>query len=297
MSTRGLAAWGFGFRFESDDQLLADVVARCYRDLPRCTDAPHVLRAARAPHGVGFRVSVESPDGSVEECGDGRARDAVLELLHWEINRRALRSVADRTVLHAVVIGGPAGAVALCGPSHSGKSTLAAAAALRGWRHLSDDMGLIDTGLIDAGLADTGLADTRRVTVAPYARPIMVRLGGRGLLGAAVDPPAEHRQFFGDEWFLPASDLGAVVGPDPVPLVGVGFLEWQPAASLAPMSRAEALHDLTLHCATVAARGAAGFSELARVAASVPSFRVGLGTPSDALDLLEPLIRPGAASR
>lgn len=282
MSTRGVAAWGFGFRFESDDQLLADVVARCYRDLPECADAPHVLRAARAPHGVGFRVTVESADGSVEECGDGRARDAVLELLHWEINRRALRSVADRTVLHAVVIGGPAGAVALCGRSHSGKSTLAAAAAGRGWRHLSDDMGLIDT---------------QQITVAPYARPIMLRPGGRALLGAAVDPPAAHRQFFGEEWFLPASDLGAVVGPEPVPLVGVGFLGWEPAASLSPIGRAETLHDLTLHCATVAARGAAGFRELARVAASVPGFRVGLGTTADALDLLEPLIRAGAASR
>lgn len=290
VSTRGAAAWGFSFRFESDDQVLADLVDRCYRDLPRCADVAHVLRAVRVPHGVGFRVTLELADGSVEECGDGRARDAVLELLHWEINRRALRSVADRTVLHAAVVGGPAGAIALCGPSHSGKSTLAAAAAGRGWRHLSDDMGLIDTAP----------ADTGQPTVAPYARPIMLRPGGRAILGSGVHPPAEHQQFFGEEWFVPASDLGAIVGTEAVPLVAVGFLEWQPAASLSPLSRAETLHDLTLHCATVAARGAAGFRDLARVARSVPGFRVGLGTTSDVLDLLQPLIRlgmPGEASR
>lgn len=277
LSNRGFAAWGFCFRFQTDDPLLADLVAHCYRDLPDTANHSHVLSAVRAPHGVGFRVTVESIDGTREECGDGRPRNAVLELLHWEVNRRALHSVADRTVVHAAVIGGPTGAVALCGPSHSGKSTLAAAAARRGWRHLSDDMGLVDI---------------EQLTIAPYARPIMLRPGGRTVLGSSVEPPAEHLQFFGDEWFVPASDLGAVVEPDAAPLLAVGFLEWQPVASLTPISRAQTLHDLTLHCATVAARGEAGFRNLARVAASVPGFRIGLGGTAEVLDLLAPLIRP-----
>jgi hypothetical protein len=275
LTSRGHAAFGFRFRFESDDPLLAEVVARCYRDLPVAGDAPHVLRAARGA-GEGFRVTIESVDGTVEECGDGRQRSSVLELICWEVNRRAMASMAQRTVLHAAVVAGPAGAIALCGPSHSGKSTLAAAAAVRGWRHLSDDMGLID---VDA------------LTIAPYARPLMLRPGGRQLIGPAVAPPVEHLQFFSDDWFVPASELGATVGDDPVPLVAIGFLGWDTQAALTPITRAETLHDLTLHCGTLAPRGADGFDELHRVAASVPGFRVGLGATSDVLDLLAPLLR------
>jgi len=279
LTTRGHAAWGFHFRLESDDPLLVEVVARLYRDLPGADEATYVIRAVR---GIadGFRVTIESGDGVVQECGEGRQRSSVLELICWEVNRRAMASMAQRTVLHAAVVAGPAGAMALCGPSHSGKSTLAAAAATRGWRHLSDDMGLVD---VDA------------LTVAPYARPLMLRPGGRQLLGAVAATTDEHLQFFGDDWFMPASELGAQVGDDAVPLVAIGFLGWHPQAALTPITRAETLHDLTLHCGTLAARGAAGFDELHRLAAMVPGFRVGLGATGDVLDLLDPLLRTTVA--
>lgn len=274
---RGVAALGFRFRFESDDALLVDVVARCYRDLPAADGTVHVLRAVAMPTGRGFRVTLQTPAGDVEQCGDGRDRSTVLELLCWEVNRRALASVAGQVVLHAAVIAGPAGAVALCGRSHSGKSTLAAAAATRGWRHLSDDMGLVDV---------------QRMTVAPYARPIMLRPGGREHLSLPLAPPEGHLQFFSEEWFVPASELGATVGDGAVPLVAVGFLEWHDGALLEPLSRARTLHDLALHCATLAGGGAPVFERLALVAHDVQGWRVGLGAAGDVLDLVSHLVRP-----
>ena len=280
LSGRGYAAWGFHFRFKSDDPLLAAVVARLYRDLPSAEGAVHVIRAVTGDAvPPAYRVTIESPDGLVEECGDGRARDAVLALLCWEVNRRALHSAREEVVLHAAVMAGSAGAVALCADSEGGKSTLAAAAARRGWRHLSDDMGLVDLDLL-------------RVT--PYARPLMLRAGGRAHLGNVAPPPDDHLAFFPDEWFVPASELGAVVGDDAVPLVAICFLEWQPNASLHPLSRAQTLHDLTLHSATVARQGAIGFARLERLARGVPGFRVGLGAAGDVLDLLAGLVRPTA---
>ena len=280
LTTRGHAAWGFHFRFESDDPLLVEVVQRCYRDLPVAEDDCVVLRAVRSTDdGDRYSVTIETPDGAVEECGDGRVRGAVMELLCWEVNRRALWSAADEVVLHAAVLAGEAGAIALCGASHSGKSTLAVAAAQRGWQHLSDDMGLIDT---DA------------MTVAPYARPIMVRPGGRAHLGSVPPPPSGHLQFFPDEWFVPASELGAIVDTAAVPLIAIGFLEWQPTAALQSLSQAQTLHDLTLHSATVARQGAAGFARLERIARAVPGFRVGLGAAGDVLDLLAGHTRPTA---
>lgn len=275
LSTRGVAAWGFCFRFESTDELLRDVVARCYRDLPKATGPLHVLHAVHVGDDRRFDVTIEAPDGTIERCGDGRSGAAVLELVCWEVNRRATQSAATRAALHAAVLGGPLGAIALCGPSRSGKSTLAAAAARRGWHHLSDDMGLLDV---------------EALTITPYARPIMLRPGGRDKLGAVPRPPAAHMEFMGDEWFTPAGELGAVISPVPQPLVAVGFLEWQDGAVLEPLSRARTLHDLLLHSATLAMQGPEGFAQLERVASVVPGFRVGLGAPDDVLDLLAPLV-------
>jgi hypothetical protein len=137
-----------------------------------------------------------------------------------------------------------------------------------------------------------GLLDVAgpRVMVTPYARPIMLRPGGRDHLGNLLAPPAEHMEFVADEWFVPASELGATVSSDPQPLVAVGFLEWRDGACLEPLSRARTLHDLLLHSATLAMQGAEGFAQLERVATSVPGHRVGLGTVDDVLELLAPLV-------
>lgn len=280
LSPHGYAAWGFRFRFESDDPLLVDVVARLYTDLPKVSDGVSVICAVSGGAGEPmYRVTIESPSGEVEECGAGRTRDAIVELLCWEVNRRALLSAAGEVVLHAAVVAGEMGAVALCADSQGGKSTLAAAAARRGWRHLSDDMCLVDV---------------ERVTAMPYARPLMLRAGGRGHLGDVAAPPPEHCSFFPDEWFFPASELGAAVGEDAVPLVAVCFLAWQPHASLERMSQAQVLHDLVRHSATVARQGEVGFRRLEQIARGVPGFRVGLGAATDVLDLLADLVRPTA---
>jgi hypothetical protein len=274
LTTRGFAAWGFDFRFESDDAVLVDVVARCYRDLPE--GRGDVVLSARTMAGsAGFDVTIELDDRTVDECGSGRVRGDVLELLCWEVNRRARQSMVDRVVLHAAVVGGPLGAIALCGTSHSGKSTLATAAAMRGWAHLSDDLGMVAVA---------------EMSVTPYARPIMVRSGGRMHLGTVPTPPTEHLEFFGDDWFTPASELGAVIRHEPVPLVAVGFLTWAGTATLERLSRAQTLHDLALHSATLTAHGATGFEELTRIATVVPGYRVGLGATHDVLDLLAPLV-------
>lgn len=50
----------------------------------------------------------------------------------------------ERLVLHASAVAGPAGAVAFAGPPGAGKSTLAAAMALRGLTLISDDFLVID---------------------------------------------------------------------------------------------------------------------------------------------------------
>lgn len=275
--SRTFAAWQFPFRFRTNDESLMRLVEWCFGDLPPADGPPFALSVERRPDDR-YDLTLVHPDGTEEPCGAGRRGPALVELLCWEVNRRARATAAEGTVVHAAVLAGANGAVALCGESRSGKSTLTAAAARRGWRHLSDDLGLIDV---------------QALTVAPYARPVMLREGGRRLLGVAPELPEGVERFFADDWFLPASALGAVAVHEPQPLVAIGLLSWGEPAAVEPLSRARTLHGLTLHSATLAHRGAAGFDDLVGLAEAVPGVQVSLGSADEVLDLLAPLV--GAA--
>lgn len=280
--SRSFAAWQFSFRFQSDDPALLAYIGHCYRDLPAAAGEALVLRARRLPSGAYDLVAVH-PDGTEEVCSAARGGPALVEMVSWEVNRRARDAVAASTVLHAAVIGGPAGVVALCGSSGSGKSTLCAAAARRGWWHLSDDLALVDI---------------ERVTVAPYARPLMLRPGGRDALavtGPIGDVSAEWAPFVGADRFLPASELGATIVREPQPLVAIGVLDWGAAPSVTPLGRARTLHAMAEHSATLAARGGPGFDDLVRVAEQVVGYSVVRGAADEVLDLLGPLV--GQAAR
>ncbi len=276
LTKRPHEALGFTFSFESDDSVLVGVVERLYRDLPvsSFTDAT-VIQAALDETRQTYELTVVRPDGEVEQRGGGRGRGRILELLCWEVNGRAIRSATPHPILHAAVFAGPLGAVAVCGVSGSGKSTLAAAAAQRGWEHLSDDLAPIDV-------------DTMRVS--PYPRPIMIRPGGRALLERPVEPPAAHLEFFTNEWFAPASELGATVANSPRSLVGVVFLDRSDSVVLEPISQADLLYEMTQHSANLIERRAIGFAELVTIADRVAGYRLRLGELGRALDLLAPLV-------
>lgn len=272
--SRTFAAQQFCFQFRSDDSTLARLVEWCYRDLPE-GDAPSAVFSATRAAPDRYDLALHQPDGSVASCGAGRDGAGLLELVAWEVNGRARATRADGTVVHAAVFAGARGAVAVCGDSGAGKSTLAAAAARRGWWHLSDDLAFVD---VDA------------LTVTPYARPVMLRAGGRRLLGIHPDLPEGTERFYGDDWFVPASALGAAISHEPRPLVAVALLTWGEQAAIEPLSRAHTLHGLTVHSATLAQRGRAGFDDLVRVAEVVPGHTLALGGPDDVLDLLGPLV-------
>ena len=208
-------------------------------------------------------------------CEGFVSRFGIVAVIAWEVNHRAELSRATWPVLHAAVTAGPLGAVALCGQSRSGKSTIAAAAAQLGWRHLSDDLAPIDVASL---------------MVHPYARPIMLRSGGRGLLDELPDMPAGHGDYFGDEWFLAASELGAVAETSPVPLVAIVFLEWNDAAELVPISRAATLHALVLNSTTLGLSGEPVFRALEQLATVVPGYRLRFAHVSEAIELVRPLV-------
>jgi len=272
--SRPVAAWGFPFQAESNDDALVRLIDWCYGDLPDATGPAscfEVMQRADQRYSVAWR----DVDGSVVPCGDGRALDSVMELLTWEVNRRVMRSAGAGVVVHGAAFAGPLGAVVLTAPSECGKSTLAAAAAQRGWVHLGDDVVLIDGA---------------RREVYPFARPIMLRPGGRELLGVMPALVAAHAPFMADEWYVPASALGAAVVHGAVPLVAVGVLVRGGGAGLAPLSAAAALHALAQQSPSLAHAPAAAFAELERLARTVPAVEATLGAPHAVLDLLAPML-------
>ncbi len=274
-TTRGFQALGFSFRFESNDSTLVEVIDRCYRDMPASDREPNVLRAMTQFDSGAYEITFEAASGGPEVCEPMVFTAGVVSVVAWEVNHRAEESRSSWPVMHATVTAGPRGAVALCGQSHSGKSTIAAAAAQLGWQHLSDDLGPIDAATL---------------CVHPYARPVMLRKGGRDYLDNLPVLAHDYRQFFGDDWFVAASELGATAVLEPVPLAAVVFLEWGDVASLEPMSKAATLHALVLNSTTLASVGEPVFRGLERVAEHVPGYCLRFGHVAEAIDLIQPLV-------
>lgn len=282
--TAGRRAWGFEFEFASDDEELTATVDWCFADLPTVADADNLLSAMRSPRTdpddvARLDVSLTRRGQPAEDYGQRWPELEVVALLTAVINGQARRSAGDRTVLHAAVFGGPAGCVVLCGETGSGKSTLAAAAARRGWWHLSDDLAMVDVA---------------RRTVTPYPRPIMLRHGTQrvlaGLPWPPVHTPAGYDRFVGTDLFVPASALGARTCSEPLPLVALGFLSRSTESSLRRMGRAATLHALTVHSANLPDRAASEFDELVTLAETVEGWEAGVADVGSTLDLLAPMV-------
>lgn len=283
--TAGRRAWGFEFRFVSDDEALLAHFDWCFGDMPRVAVAEHVVsgmchgRAESEDDVVRYDVSLVRSGEPIEDCGQGWPQREVMSLLAAVVNGQARRSASDGTVLHAAVFGGPSGVVVLCGDTGAGKSTISAAAARRGWWHLSDDLALVDVS---------------HGAVTPYPRPLMLRAGSQDVLGGMPEwsaaSPAGHERFTAVDRFVPASALGAVIPSGPQPLVALGFLQRGPQAAVQPLRRAQTLHALTVHSANLPDRGAAEFDELVRLAEAVEGFTVTVADPDETLDLLAPLV-------
>ena len=106
-------------------------------------------------------------------------------------------------------------------------------------------------------------------------------------LGAALPPAAAPRlAVHGEEWFLPATALGAAAPAGPLPIRAIGFLDRGAAAAVTPLGQATTLHRLVTHCATLEGHGAHAFRHLERLAREVPGHQVTLGEPGAVLDLL-----------
>ncbi len=184
--------------------------------------------------------------------------DAVLVHQQWELNRLAID--AHRTSLHAAAVAVDDRGVLLAGPSHSGKTTLAA------WM----------VGRLQAQyVADEVASVDRRLCVRPFPRPLGLRSDGP-LTAATSDHDGLVARFMPDERLVPISELGGTRCSSPVPIRLVVFPRYEGASptSLAQVSEADALERLVALTPGVARYGRPVFERLAQLVATTPVVEV-----------------------
>ncbi|MDR2837216.1 MAG: HprK-related kinase A [Azonexus sp.] len=158
LSLSGLAALLADGRFAVQT---GSLVSRIQTALPDVARSIHVLYAhhpcSAAPDFADFHVRLERPCNlrrwlrpQAEFVIDGERpfeplpRDQAPAFLEWGLNWSIAASCHQWLTIHAASLERHGRAVILPAPPGSGKSTLCAALALRGWRLLTDEMSLID---------------------------------------------------------------------------------------------------------------------------------------------------------
>jgi hypothetical protein len=255
------------FVIESTDTDLLDTIDDCLRDLRHPdggTDTgPTVLLVERnGPSWLSHPWALYR-DG--EPCETTVTGGYIVPYVLWEVTRLVLEGATTSIIpIHAAALVRDGKAVVLCGPSHAGKSTLAAWLTHRKWGFLTDEVGLLD------------ISEPATTIVRPFWRPVGVRRGGP--IDAVVDVPGDEA-----EVLVPATRLGSL--GEPAPLVALVCPRYSAGAEgeLTQLSPAEALTTVAAQLPSLAREGAAVFHALADIVTRIPSYALSV----DDLDTAE----------
>lgn len=212
------------------------------------------------------------------------ASDAVRDLVR-SVNREMMLATPGSLFLHSSAVEHAGVAVLLPGMQDAGKTTMAAGLVREGLRYLTDEVVVLDPS---------------SVVVRPFAKPFSVDPGSWEVL--ADLRPAGDNGFSSVQWQVPAAAFGAdAVAPESPPgLVVFPRYEEGAVTALAPMSRADALMELTRHCLNLLDHGPRGFAVLTDIITRCPSYRLTVGDLGEACTLVrglletEPLAQAGA---
>jgi hypothetical protein len=263
------------------------------------------VTTATGPHVrvLGSRFTIRSGDPAVAAelgrlltpfadptPGGGRARlitapaDAIaadaLPLVLAEINTTALAE-ADLFAVHAGAVARAGRVIAMPAVSGTGKSTLTAACLRAGLDYVSDEALCLDW--------ETG-------AVTPYPRPIALSGWSAEALGlppAADDDAGTGAGAGAGETLFTAADLGAATATGPLALAHVVLLQRERCdepAALEPLPRGEAVAEVLRRSFTSWRRPERAFALVHDVLGRVGTWRLTLGEPCAAADLLAHLL-------
>jgi hypothetical protein len=254
------------FVIESPETGLLDVLDDALSDLRAAADSrarPTIFTIERrGPAWLSHPWAVWR-DG--EPCETTVTGSYIVPYVVWEVTRLVLEgAVAPIVPIHAAAVVRGRKAIVLSGPSHAGKSTLAAWLTHRRWGFLTDEVALLD------------VVDPPVTTVRPFWRPVGIRRGG------PVDAVV-HVEGDAPEVLVPATRLGSLGQPSP--LVALVCPTYAPDAdgALTPLTPAAALAAVAGQLPSLTRDGAPVFHALAGIVGRVPAFALSV----DDLDVAE----------
>jgi hypothetical protein len=216
---------GHAYRFETSESELADWLGTVFESL--AVDEP-------GPTAVTYGLHVD--DGERRVTIDGRlvwragSWAEVIPWLLWRINQDCIRG-APQPVVHAGVVEGPHGAIAILGRSGAGKSTITAA-------------------LVQAGLpyvTDEAVPVSARGEVAPWTKPLALSEPSMRALAVPLPRSPEGSVTAGREHLVAVGALGAATTAPSLPLAAAVLLDGGPGEPPSPVSAATLLGAIGPH--------------------------------------------------
>lgn len=201
-------------------------------------------------------------------------------MFEWGLNWCVAQRAHQYLIIHAAVLERGGRAVILPAPPGSGKSTLCAALAHRGWRLLSDEMALIR---LDDGM------------VLPQPRPVSLKNASidvmRGYLDQPVFSPPVADTGKGTVAHLLAPADSVARSAEMARPAWVIFPKYKAGApsALEPMAKAQAFMRVAENAFNYSVQAARGFDALARVIGSVSCYRYTYSVLDEAMDVFSQL--------
>jgi hypothetical protein len=208
--------------------------------------------------------------------------DLDLPMLEWGLNWCISQRGNHRLVLHAGVVEREGFAIVMPALPGSGKSTLTAALATRGWRLLSDEFGPIDA------TDGTMIPMLRPVALKNESIDVIRRFAPDAVLGP--DFPGTHK---GTVAHLAPDARSVSMRHTPAQPVAVVFPRFEQGVE----PRTEALPGafsftkLAGNSFNYSLLGPLGFASLKRLVQSVPCYRIAYGSLAQAVEIVESLHR------
>jgi hypothetical protein len=253
---------GYTVCFRTPDPALDDYLDRLFGAFPAADRAEHEY--VITPDGSGEQYRLESND---DAFGQGRHPESLVANVVTHVNRSAA-AAAEHVLVHAGGVERDGAAVMLPANMERGKTTLTTGLVRAGFRYVSDEAVAIRRDTLD---------------VVPYPKPMSLDPGSWALF-----PEYEPHEPFGSDdykatqWQVSPAAIrpDAVAGPCRVRFVVFPDYDEDSTTELVPLSRAEALVELTKNTFRFDQEGRPTLDVLAAVIREAECYRL----PNNSLD-------------
>jgi HprK-related kinase A len=268
-------------------------IAEEYRDLYKRSqipdEQPNSLRISIRRSGKFPRIKPRYIINGIEKNKSFIVSEReVLPYIEWAINWHIAIHIKNFFQIHASLVEVDGQPILFPGAPGSGKTTIAAALAIKGARYFSDEFALIDPASLVAHPYPKALC------LKEAAIPIISRLKKDLELESRWLKKQKGRVAFLDPWKLRDNPIASAA---PIKHIVFPKHDGRSSPELVPMSKAEAVYELGKNSLNLLQYGGAGIRLLASIARSATCHRLRMGDLESSCQLLASLVKNEAISR